>query len=189
MVNPAISNLVIMLGLTQVAKRIPFEDENVVNIARLVYILSNILILGIYLYTRQVIIKKNDKTTLKYVQPPSAFSQQEGEKLITTTVKEYDLEQVQTAIRGIFSGMAMVGFMHLYMKYTNPLVIQSILPVKSALEQNIVKIHLFGVPASGDLKRPFKAASLFGAPASDVKVDKKTIETAEVSGSGGIKED
>ena len=46
----------------------------------------------------------------------------------------------------------MMSFMHLYMKYTNPLFMQSISSLKSALESNIVKIHLFGVPASGDLK-------------------------------------
>ena len=87
-------------------------------------------------------------------------------------------------------GMAMMGFMHLYMKYTNPLLIQSILPLKSAFENNMVKIHLFGQPASGDLKRPFKApagfmSSLGGATQSD----KKTVEAAERSGRGGAKEE
>lgn len=188
MVNPAISNLVLMLGLNQLAKKIPFEDENVVNIARGVYLLSNIIIFGLYLYTRSIIIKKNDLTTLKYVQPPSAFQQQE-EKLVTTTVKEYDLQQIQTSIRGVFSGIAMVAFMHIYMKYTNPLLIQSVLPVKSAFEQNIVKIHVFGQAASGDLKRPFKTPSLFGAAQSEPKVDKKAISNAETAGAGGVKEE
>lgn len=149
--NPAIVNLVIMLGMNQLAKKIPFEDENVLNGARAAYVLSNLIILGIYLYVRSVVTKKNDLTTLKYVQPASPLQGQE-EKLITTTVKDYDLEQVQTSIRGMFSGIAMVAFMHIYMKYTNPLLIQSILPVKSALESNIVKIHLFNKPASGELK-------------------------------------
>ncbi|GMF82502.1 unnamed protein product [[Candida] boidinii] len=70
---------------------------------------------------------------------------------------------------------------------------QTISPIKSALEANIVKIHLFGKPATGDLKRPFKAASLFGglggAGSSDVKTDKASIEKAETSGAGGIKEE
>lgn len=103
MVNPAISNLVIMLGLTQLSKKIPFEDENVLNIARGIYILSNVIIFGLYLYTKSIINKKNDLTTLKYVQPANAFQQQE-EKLVTTTIKEYDLQQVQSAIRSVFQG-------------------------------------------------------------------------------------
>lgn len=82
----------------------------------------------------------------------------------------------------------MMAFMHLYMKYTNPLLIQSVLPVKSALEQNIVQIHVFGKPASGDLKRPFKVASLFG-PSGGAATDKKSIAEAEQAGTGGAKED
>lgn len=185
--NPAITNLVIMLGMNQLAKKVPFEDENVLNGVRILYVVSNVLIFGVYFYVRYLITKKNDMTTLKYVQPASPLQGQE-EKFVTTTVKEYDLQQIQSSIRGVFSGIAMVAFMHLYMKYTNPLLIQSILPVKSALESNIVKIHLFNVPASGDLKRPFKTASLFGG-AGEAKVDKKTVEAKETSGAGGIKED
>lgn len=126
---------------------------------------------------------------MKYVEPAAPLSGQTEEKLVTTTVKEYDLQQVQSAMKGMLTGIAMMGVMHLYMKYTNPLLMQSIMPIKSALEQNIVKIHVFGKPASGDLKRPFKVANMFGAStgAGEPKTDKKTIELAEKAGSGGIK--
>lgn len=59
--NPAVSNLVLTLVLMQVAKRIPFEDENVLNGFRALYVFSNLVILGIYLYSRSVIVKKNGK--------------------------------------------------------------------------------------------------------------------------------
>lgn len=112
-------------------------------------------------------------------------------KLVTTTVKEYDTQQVNTAIKGVFSGIAMMAFMHLYMQYTNPLLIQSILPVKSAIEQKIVQIHVFGKPASGDLKRPFKAPSMLGGIGgnTEAQTDKKAISEAETAGSGGVKEE
>lgn len=126
---------------------------------------------------------------MKYVEPSSPLSGQTEEKLVTTTVKEYDLQQVNAAVKSMFTGIAMMGFMHLYMKYTNPLLMQSIMPLKSALEQKIVKIHVFNNAASGDLKRPFAATSMFGAATGqgEVKTDKKTIEQAEKAGSGGIK--
>lgn len=133
-----------------------------------------------------------DLTTLKYVEPANAFGGQEEPKLVTTTVKEYDIKQVNSAIRGVFTGIAMMGFMHIYMKYTNPLLLQSIMPIKSAIEQNIVQIHVFGKPAIGDLKRPFKAASMFGGAGmggGDIKTDKKTISAAETAGAGGFKEE
>lgn len=85
-----------------------------------------------------------------------------------------------------------VAVMHLYFKYTNPLLIQSIIPLKGAFEGNEIKIHLFGTPANGDLKRPFKApaglmSSLQGG-AAPVQ-DKKTIAAAEKSGRGGVKDE
>ena len=43
------------------------------------------------------------------------------------------------------------------------LVIQSILPIKNALESKHALLWIWGKPATGDLKRPFKAGpGLFG---------------------------
>lgn len=129
-------------------------------------------------------------TTLKYVEPAPMGSTEEP-KLVTTTIKDYDLAQLKTAWRGQLTGVAMMAFMHLYMKYTNPLLIQSIIPVKSLFESNLVKIHLYGQPASGDLKRPFKAAGGFmGAmQGGATQSDKKAVEAAEKAGRGGAKEE
>lgn len=48
----------IILGMMQVTKRIPFEDENVLNIVRAIYIASNVLIAGLYFYIQIQINKK-----------------------------------------------------------------------------------------------------------------------------------
>ncbi len=56
----------------------------------------------------------------------------------------------------------MMGFLHVYMKYTQPLFIQSLMGLKGLYDAKPVAIHLLGKPAVGDLKRPFKAASMFG---------------------------
>ena len=74
--------------------------------------------------------------------------------------------------------------MHFYMGYVNPLFMQSISPVKSALEHNVVKIHLFNKPAVGDLKRPFVAPSLFGGSAKN-STPAEAVEKAEKAGNGG----
>ena len=120
---------------------------------------------------------------------------QDDPKLVTTTIHAYDRAQLQTAMKGQLVGIAIMGFMHLYMKYTNPLLVQSILPVKGLLEGNLAKIHLFGKSASGDLKRPWKAggglmSALQGQGAgNEIKTDKASIEAAERSGRGGAKEE
>ncbi|RDA86170.1 hypothetical protein CP532_3016 [Ophiocordyceps camponoti-leonardi (nom. inval.)] len=188
--NPQITNLIIILGMMQVSKRIPFDDPTVLNGVRGIYIASNVLIALIYLFIHTQINKKKDMTTLKYVEPPPMGSTEEG-KLITTTIHAYDLQQLRTAFRGQLMGVAMMAFMHLYMKYTNPLLIQSIIPVKSALESNMVKIYLLGQPAVGDLKRPFKQAQGFmsAMQSGQVQSDKKAVEAAEKAGRGGAKEE
>lgn len=176
--------------MMQVSKKIPFDDPNVLNMCRALYIASNIIIAFLYLYTQAQINKKKDMTTLKYVEPAPMGSTEEG-KLVTTTVHAYDSAQIKQSFRSQMMGVGMMAFMHLYMKYTNPLLIQSIIPVKSAFESNLVKIHVFGQPASGDLKRPFKAAGglMGGLQGGAPQSDKKAVEAAERAGRGGIKDE
>ena len=128
-------------------------------------------------------------TTLKYVEPPPMGSSEEP-KLVTTTIYSYDSSQLASAYKSQLMGVGMMAVMHLYFKFTNPLLVQSIIPLKGAFEGNLAKIHLLGKPASGDLKRPWKAGGLAGMGGqSEVKSDKKSIEAAERSGAGGVKEE
>ena len=128
-----------------------------------------------------------DMTTLKYVEP-APMGRGEEPRPVTTTVMDYDVQQVRQLIRGQLMGIGMMAVMHLYLKYTNPLLIQSILPLKSAFEANEVKIHVFGKPATGDLARPFKASGGFMNP-GEVKSDKASIEQAEKKYRGGVKDE
>ncbi|KAJ4288822.1 phosphate transporter (Pho88) [Collariella sp. IMI 366227] len=188
--SPQITNLIIILGMMQVSKKINFDDPNVLNLCRAFYITSNLIILSIYIYIKLVVDKKKDMTTLKYVEPAPMGSSEEG-KLVTTTVHAYDVGQLKSAMRSQGMGILMMAVMHLYMKYTNPLVIQSIIPLKGALESNLIKIHIWGQPAVGDLKRPFKAAAglMSGLQGGAAQADKKAVETAERAGRGGVKEE
>ncbi|KAL9621460.1 MAG: hypothetical protein Q9160_004103 [Pyrenula sp. 1 TL-2023] len=187
--NPQITNLIIILGMMQVSKKIPFEDPQVLNGIRILYIVSNLIIVGIYFVVKRSIDKKKDLTTLKYVEPAPMGSDQEP-KLVTTTVQEYDTSQLRQLYKTQMMGVGMMAVMHLYFKYTNPLLIQSIIPLKGAFEGNLVKVHLFGQPASGDLKRPWKAAGGFmGMGQGEIKSDKASIEAAERSGRGGVKDE
>lgn len=46
------TNLAIILAMMQLAKKVPFEDPQVLMLVRGMYILSNVIILGIYLFTQ-----------------------------------------------------------------------------------------------------------------------------------------
>ena len=115
----------------------------------------------------------------------------EEPKLVTTTVHAYDLAQVKTMLRSQMMGVAMMGVMHFYFHYTNPLLIQSIIPLKGAFESNMTKIHLFGQPATGELKRPFKQAAglMSGLSGGAAQSDRAAVEAAEKAGRGGVKEE
>jgi hypothetical protein len=57
-------NLVIILGVMQVSKKIPFDDPMVLNGCRAAYVVSNLIILGIYLYIKSVVDKKKGMVPL-----------------------------------------------------------------------------------------------------------------------------
>jgi hypothetical protein len=52
------TNLVIILGMMQVSKKIPFEDPQVLMGVRGLYIVSNLIIIGMYLYIQSKINSK-----------------------------------------------------------------------------------------------------------------------------------
>lgn len=47
--------------MMQASKKIPWEEEWVLNGVRIMYVVSNLLIAGIYLYTKMQIDKKKGK--------------------------------------------------------------------------------------------------------------------------------
>lgn len=181
-----------MLVTMQVSKRLDWENPDVLFYVRCLYVVSTLVVFAVYVYVRQVIVKKNDQTVLKYFEEPNRMAGETEKKLVTTTNKTYDLQQIDSAIKGIFTGIAMTAGLHLYMKYTNPVLSNSLSGLKGVFDNNMVKIHLLGKSASGELSRPFKAPSMFDAltgNAASSTNDKQSIEKAEISGKGGVKED
>jgi hypothetical protein len=64
------TNLIIILGMMQVSKRVPFDDPFVLNVVRAVYLASNVIIAALYFYTQLKINKKKGTiTSLKQVKP------------------------------------------------------------------------------------------------------------------------
>lgn len=59
----------IVLGVMQLAKKIPFEDPNVLNACRAAYAISNLLIIGIYLYVKSVIDGKKGTSSPQSCSP------------------------------------------------------------------------------------------------------------------------
>ncbi|KAF5311542.1 hypothetical protein D9758_018768 [Tetrapyrgos nigripes] len=167
---------------------IPFDNPEVLNYVRIAYAVTQLTILAVYYYVTMVVKRKNDQTVLKYVEPASPMSPDQEPKLITQTVRDYDLTEVsklvclslptirsdyleanlsplsQHQLRSVYIGIAMMAFLHGYMKFTQPLFIQSLMGLKGLYDAKPVSIHILGKnDKEGDLKRPWKAApGMFG---------------------------
>ncbi|KAH7106414.1 inorganic phosphate transporter [Auriculariales sp. MPI-PUGE-AT-0066] len=175
--NPLVTNLVISLGAMQVARKLDFTDPATLLYVRIGYATSQAVALAVYFWVAAKIRAKKDLTTLKYVQPGQAMSG-EPDKVVTTTVRDYDLDETSKAIRSVYMAVAMMAFMHIYMKFTQPLFIQGLMGLKNLYEAKVIQIHVLNKPAEGDLKRPFKTApGLFGD--SGPKTDKASVDEAE----------
>ncbi|PPQ91296.1 hypothetical protein CVT25_006241 [Psilocybe cyanescens] len=176
--NAGVQNLVISLGAMQLARKISFDDPEVLNYVRIGYVASQLIVLAVYYYVSMAIKRKNDQTVLKYVEPSGAMSQEPGE-LVTTTVRDYDLSETSKLLRSAYMGIAMMAVMHIYFKFTQPLFVQALMGMKNLYDAKPIAIHVFGKPATGDLKRPFKAAGMFGAAPAGPQTDAAAIAEAE----------
>ena len=66
--------MVIILGMMQLSKKIPFEDPQVLLGVRALYIVSNVLIVGIYLYVQYRINKTKGVPTPSSPPPPPTIN-------------------------------------------------------------------------------------------------------------------
>ena len=64
----ASTNLVIILVMMQASKKVPFDDPNVLNGVRALYVLSNLIIFGIYVYVGMQIDKKKGTNTSRHLR-------------------------------------------------------------------------------------------------------------------------
>lgn len=64
---PSSTNLVIILGMMQVSKKVDFDNPDVLNIVRGLYVASNVIIAFVYLYVQSQINKKKGTLRLPHI--------------------------------------------------------------------------------------------------------------------------
>lgn len=94
---------------------------------------------------------------------------------------EYDVAEVNKAIKQSAMGILMITFLHFKFGYIQPLLVQSILGFKTFLMTKEARIHFWGSPTTGDLRRPFRIEAPFGMvnEKKQPKTDKGSIKKAE----------
>lgn len=69
--------------MIQVAKKVPFEDPNVLNAVRALYVVSNLIILGIYYYLKLQIDRKKGELGLSTNEQTGGVRRPQGSKTLT----------------------------------------------------------------------------------------------------------
>ena len=81
---------------------------------------------------------------------------------ISTTYRDYDLSQIKVQLNQIVMGVGIMAFLHFKFGYVRPVVIQTVLGLKNIMNTQLFKVYVRGLPAVGDLARPWKAPNPFG---------------------------
>ncbi|KAI7901378.1 inorganic phosphate transporter Pho88 [Cokeromyces recurvatus] len=158
-------NMGFLLVSMQLAKKVDWNDPNVVTYARMGYYGAQVLVVIMAYGLITLIKKKNDTTVLTYNAPqrPSMSGDSSAPQTITTTVRDYDVEQVKQFIQSTLTSIVIISVMHFQFKFTQPLLMQSIMPIKNLLTHKESLIHLWGDAPEGNLARPFVAENPLGA--------------------------
>ncbi|KAI9361409.1 inorganic phosphate transporter Pho88 [Pilaira anomala] len=160
-------NMGFLLVSMQLAKKIDWEDPNVLTLARIGYFSAQLLVVAMAYGLIVLIKKKNDTTVLTYNAPnkPSLTGATDGAApaTVTTTIRDYDVDQVKQFIQSTVTSILIISVMHFQFKFTQPLLMQSIMPVKNLLTHKEALIHLWGDAPEGNLARPFVAENPLSA--------------------------
>ncbi|KAI8586725.1 inorganic phosphate transporter Pho88 [Geranomyces variabilis] len=159
--HPAVLNLVLTLGLMQVANFFKIDKEENVNIIRIAYGAMQAISFAALLIVWRKVVAINDRSPLVYVESKNPLDRTETET-VRITVRDYDVQKILETARSQAIAIAIMGFMHYKWGYIRPLFLQAVLGLKGMYQQNLVKVHLLGEPATGGLARPWKTASPFG---------------------------
>lgn len=75
--------------------------------------------------------------------------------VMKTTVHDYDKKELICAVRKQTFGIGVALIMHFHLGLKGAMVTQSILPLKIALQNKLVRINVLHEPVLGGLARPF----------------------------------
>ncbi|KAJ3015164.1 hypothetical protein HKX48_004745 [Thoreauomyces humboldtii] len=179
--NPAITNLVLVFGLMQVANKFELDKEENTNVLRATYLGMQLITFAALGFVYMKVSAKNDQTPMIYEESKGVIDPGNSET-IRTTVRDYDVKKLVEQIRSQALAIAMIGFMHFKWGYLRPLLLQSILGLKAIYQAQLVQVHILGRPTVGELARPWKVASPFGAtakPVSEKEVKQKEKRAAK----------
>lgn len=148
-----IKSFLFVLALVQVVGYFDLARPQNVPFILSFYIISQILLLVVCYIIRSRVQKKNDSKTITVKQP--RLNQTEPEDTIEMTVRDYDVMKIGETIRGYLFPIPVLLILYWKWGSIQPFIIQTVIPWRAMTGNPLVRIHLFGHEAEGDLTRPF----------------------------------
>ena len=116
---------------------------------------SQAFLFGLYYYILSLVRKKNETKVIRVTEPTKPFST-ETPQMKEMTIRAYDESKLTEAMNQLIFSFLFMMFLHWKFEFVHPLLLQSIIPLKTAFFAPMVQLHIMGKPATGDLERPFK---------------------------------
>lgn len=158
--NPLVT-MAIVFGSIQMLRFVDLTSPRTIQLLRGGYILSQMLMLLLWNWLRgKAMAVKKGTELVEVTETAAPFSGQPAKKT-KMTVAEYDSLEARKQMQQVVIGSVLMLVLHFWLGMVQALVLQIILPWKSLLTQPLVQIYIFGYPATGALKRPFKQPNPF----------------------------
>lgn len=170
-----LSSIGLVLLLVQVSKRFDLTDPSVIFKIRILFYSVQALYLLICAVIYKQIIKRNDQTPVTQTPQPSPFSTGARPASTVMPAKDYDLSELKKMVQQTVLSTLFMTVLHFKFNFVQPLIFQSIPPMKQLFEAPLTRIYLYGKAATGDLKRPFKVQN----PLESLMNPERTEEAAE----------
>ncbi|RKP19995.1 hypothetical protein ROZALSC1DRAFT_28470, partial [Rozella allomycis CSF55] len=154
----ALLPLILVFGTIQVSKYFNLDTPENLTTIRAVYTIAQFLVFSVFALIYFKVKKNVDKAVVMYTPPPEPFGETKKET-VKMSIQEYDTMELKQNLRQASISVAILAFLHVKFGYTQPLIIQSVLPIFNLIKSPLFKIYFLGKSASGELRRPWKVAS------------------------------
>jgi len=157
-----------------------YEDHDTLRNIRLMFIISQLAVLGMLALVRKKVMDKNDARTVIVPEELGAWAQAQRQadhasavqeakaagrpapvlpalQAVRRSYRDYDLDQVRKQFNQAALGAVITGVVHFQWGFVPPLLFQSILNPQKILMHQLFQIHVFGLSdQDASRKRPFK---------------------------------
>jgi len=150
-----VSSLLFVLVIVQVTRHIDLTNPTTIIYVRSIYLTVQCLLFGICYFIYRRVNSISDQSKIQVTEPPKPFTN-DPPVIKEMTVQQYDQSKVMEYVKESSIALIILSLLHWKYDFVQPLLIQSILRLKSAFSLPIIQIHVFRKKANGPLQRPFK---------------------------------